>query len=335
MPGWCGLGCDDDCDECQDGTHGCSPYAECSNSMGSYACECKNEFFGNGVLCTPCANCGPGWEATGICETENYVCVNVDECQEQTDNCDDHATCTDNEGSFKCECDQKGADDEWWGLGVTTAGGECSTCTKCVEGWHEIEPCTSTTDRVCEVNVADGLYIMESEADDNRMCVALMEGEWFPSRVNYQNGDEYCGIAGETVADKKKALLASGDSIWKFTLIGSQSGKNADGLACDGAGLCPNNQNDANYQNTYLIEHNTGDGYSCLFFGDSGNDIYPSLQNCRSYDLTAKDDCPWANGGQDLPSCGFGSMSDLTANGQAIFRIQPVKLNENKFIIMS
>jgi len=210
--------------------------------------------------------------------------------------------------------------------------GECAPCTECRLGYHEIEPCTSTTDRTCEINLVDGLYLIESEADDNRMCMAILKDEWFPSRINWGNGVEYCGFAGEDEAAVKKGLLEDGQAMWRLTHIGSSQGANA--------------QEDKTPQDTYIIEFdNCGAkeyfktpvpqecGYRCLFFGDEGKDIYPSLQNCRSYDVIEKDDCPWNNWGQ--PNCGFASTEELVADGQAIFRIVPLKMNEDKYIIMS
>merc|ERR1712036_142982 len=83
-------------------------------------------------------------------------------------------------------------------------------------GFHEVQPCTSTSDRVCErdiaayvpqyfrnadgstlpydANVASGNHIIMTEADENRMCLTIATGDWFPSRVDYGNPDTVCGI---------------------------------------------------------------------------------------------------------------------------------------------
>ena len=34
----------------------------------------------------------------------NTVCLDIDECETSTDNCDELATCTNRVGSFTCEC---------------------------------------------------------------------------------------------------------------------------------------------------------------------------------------------------------------------------------------
>jgi len=323
-PGWTGMHCGYDQDECEAETHGCDPYALCTNTFGSHECVCQNDYWGQpepGATCTTCTVCPSGWNPIGPCQLEDLTCVNVDECVEETDNCHDHATCMDNEGSFKCECDQNGTGDEWWGVGINSNAG-CQTCTECYDGYHEIQPCTSTTDRICEINIVDGTYMIETEADDNRMCMALLKGEWYPSRINFGNGDDYCGIAGGTLAEKKTELLGDGQTLFKFTHLGDNSQVTKSG------------------GDMYTIEYDDGEGFRCLFFGDDGKDIYPSLQNCHSYDLANKEECPWANGGKGLDNCGFAQegmdpRDALIDNNQAIWRLAPLKLNENKYILQS
>lgn len=40
-----------DIDECVIGTHNCHKEAECSNTNGTFYCNCSNGFFGNGTHC--------------------------------------------------------------------------------------------------------------------------------------------------------------------------------------------------------------------------------------------------------------------------------------------
>ena len=40
-----------DVNECNDGSHECSPNATCTNEMGNYTCDCKDGFSGNGFSC--------------------------------------------------------------------------------------------------------------------------------------------------------------------------------------------------------------------------------------------------------------------------------------------
>jgi len=41
-----------DIDECATNNGGCSIFADCSNTVGSFTCTCQNAFTGNGFNCT-------------------------------------------------------------------------------------------------------------------------------------------------------------------------------------------------------------------------------------------------------------------------------------------
>jgi len=327
-PGWGGLRCEADENECLEGTHACAGAAVCSNNIGSHTCACLNNYWGNGRTCTPCTECSPGYKAIGVCLDTDYTCVNVDECTEGVDNCHAEAACTDTEGSFRCECRQNGrqpdgSPDEWWGMGVGEHNdyNGCQECTQCYDGYHELQPCVSTSDRTCMINVSTGLYMLETEADDNKQCLAMMRGEWYPSRLNFGNGEDYCGMAGKDAAAKKDALVLDGQAIFKLKHIGNRN----DQRAKAGGDM-------------YTLEFSTPQGYSCLFFGNHGKDIYPSLQNCHAYPLDQKDNCPWNNPGEEF--CGYveddvDSKTALMENGQAIWRVTPLKLNANKYILQT
>eukprot|EP00736_Rhodelphis_marinus_P010769 Rmarinus@m.12550 len=43
-----------DTDECQLGTHNCHAMSSCTNSVGSFVCDCLENYFGNGVSCSAC-----------------------------------------------------------------------------------------------------------------------------------------------------------------------------------------------------------------------------------------------------------------------------------------
>merc|ERR1719424_2539343 len=90
-----------------------------------------------------------------------------------------------------------------------------------------------------------------------------MRGEWYPSRLNFGNGgdtNDFCGIMGKDDAAKKAALILDGQTVFKIKHIGN---KNDQVLKAGG--------------DMYTLEFSTSEGYSCLFFGNHGKDIYPSL----------------------------------------------------------
>ena len=46
-----------DIDECSTLTHSCHPDSDCTNTMGSYDCECKDGFTGDGLICYDIDEC--------------------------------------------------------------------------------------------------------------------------------------------------------------------------------------------------------------------------------------------------------------------------------------
>ena len=103
-------------------TDNCSSDAQCTNTMGSFECECLSGYSGNGVSCqdideclaetdncssdAQCTNtmgsfeceCLSGYEGDGV------NCQDIDECLAETDNCSSDGLCTNTMGSFECEC---------------------------------------------------------------------------------------------------------------------------------------------------------------------------------------------------------------------------------------
>merc|ERR1719217_1941017 len=111
--------------------------------------------------------------------------------------------------------------------------------------------------------------------------MAILPGEWYPSRVNYGNGDTLCGAFGDTPDDQMAELTS--DVRFLFTSLALNQVNGDFGPGIDGEG---------GMSDYYIIEHDSPDGYKCLFFGNEGKDIYPSLQNCDSYSQAEFLQCP-------------------------------------------
>ena len=89
----------EDIDECQMGTSQCSQSETCTNTVGSYACiesECVRSC--DDPVNHSCTCC------IGYQLNNNYQCVDIDECQELTIECD--TNCHNTKGSYECSCTQ-------------------------------------------------------------------------------------------------------------------------------------------------------------------------------------------------------------------------------------
>jgi len=318
--------CATDCPDCGAFATDASTCTEVS--MGTCTQECNVGYFGApgacAISCTACTACDTGYKVGTKCTQAaggDTQCVNIDECAIRTDTCDPlNAGCADNEGSFECSCAPG-----WFGNGQ--AATPCVDCTVCQAGFHETSPCTTTTDRVCAVDLPGGEYMMQSEADGNKQCLAILNNEWFPSRVDYGEN----GPCGYSVVGGLARVKANNALTWKFTAL--------------------NNNEVGQDSQLYTISHQSmepvtsygGDSTRCMYFGGLGRDVYPSLQSCVDY--VDEGDCPWGKG-KDAGLCDFQSVSDenytpaekkenLIANGNAVFKVQAVKMSEQKYIIQA
>ena len=106
--------CTKDVDECSTNRTDCNKYATCSNTHGSYVCNCARGYYGTGFSCFPgnCPdeNCPENQqcisETTTGCECkdgfllDSTYCVDYDECQETR--CDENSDCLNTIGSYTC-----------------------------------------------------------------------------------------------------------------------------------------------------------------------------------------------------------------------------------------
>lgn len=105
-------------DECSEGSHKCSNYADCSDTKNGYTCTCMHGYVGNGYKCS----------------------IPVNECKDGTHDCDYHANCKDLDNGYMCVCDAK--------QGYTGNGKECTgpadECLDQTHTCHNDATCTNT-----------------------------------------------------------------------------------------------------------------------------------------------------------------------------------------------
>jgi len=78
IPGFTGHDCENDIDECTDGTHKCDVNgAVCNNIQGSYNCTCKDAFYGDGIICTDIDECASSFKECKDGLEENCTVVSV------------------------------------------------------------------------------------------------------------------------------------------------------------------------------------------------------------------------------------------------------------------
>ena len=107
-----------DSNECALTPAPCDPHAVCENTEGSFSCTCKPAYAGDGktcrqvqceIACGTNATCNAQGDTYGCsCDAgftgDGLTCTDVDECAEQSANCDALATCSNSPGSFDCTC---------------------------------------------------------------------------------------------------------------------------------------------------------------------------------------------------------------------------------------
>ena len=229
-------------------------------------------------------------QADSLCDETDRTCTDIDECTSQTHNCHTEAECTNREGSFACACGE-----EFWGDGT-----ECQSCTVCEAGYSEASPCTPTADRTCVVDVKNGLYTIESEADGSQKCLVFSANgrNQYPERYNWGNSDDFCGIPTLDGMTARDALLKNRQAVWRIEQL--------------------------NHDLYTLASNADGNGWRCLQFGMAGGNQYP-------------DRVDW--GGPDDEFCGIQAQEGtseeetLKANAQAVFRLE--KIEGNKFLVKS
>ncbi|KAK9507916.1 hypothetical protein O3M35_007676 [Rhynocoris fuscipes] len=115
------FGCAD-INECIDGTNACHPDALCVNEIGSYNCQCKPGYVGDGKHCQyfqenqippnaicqvpgdySTCSCKFGYEMVGDTNEAGFSCNDIDECTTSYV-CPEEADCINVPGNFTCRC---------------------------------------------------------------------------------------------------------------------------------------------------------------------------------------------------------------------------------------
>jgi hypothetical protein len=103
-----------DIDECSnESTNDCNINANCTNTPGSYNCQCHSGFSQDGKHCTGIVEYTKITSITVcVCERLEFceiafvlIFPDIDECSEKSNNeCHTNANCTNTPGSYNCHC---------------------------------------------------------------------------------------------------------------------------------------------------------------------------------------------------------------------------------------
>ncbi|CAI8041746.1 Fibrillin-3 [Geodia barretti] len=187
-----------------------------------------------------------------------YVDINIDECATDMDNCAEHATCTDIEGSYSCNCD----------IGYTGDGTECIDVNE------------------CELQV--------DSCDENANCTNIDGGHNCSCLPGYSGNGTYCYDIDECTTDMdncaQKATCTNTDGSFSCMCSDGYTGY---GVVCYDIDECENNSDSCDVNADC---NNTNGSFSCSCKrGYSGNGATcTDMDECLgevSNDCSAAADC--------------------------------------------
>ena len=175
-----------DIDECGKNRRVCPGNVHCTNTVGSYYCQCWNGYTVSGSDCIDideCANQNTCPE-NSICENtagsyaclcnagfQGDLCTDFDECT-LNNTCHVNATCSNSQGSFKCNCKLG-----YHGNGETCKIGHCDD-RSCPAN----SKCRSPTTDQCECGEG-----FESAGNDKTFCVDVDECDSCDKNADCEN----------------------------------------------------------------------------------------------------------------------------------------------------
>jgi hypothetical protein len=185
--------CCGDVDECADSLwNNCDNDATCTNTATSYTCACNSGYIGDGASCfdqNECAsvfdnNCHDYATCTNTAGTytcqcnigyndvdsdnPGQTCVDIEECTNDTHDCDNNAICYELSGSFECVCDDAFVDvGDGDGRSCDCPSGYLALGFSYPQTCYDINECATISETQCPTDGTsscvdtDGSYICE------------------------------------------------------------------------------------------------------------------------------------------------------------------------------
>ena len=305
-----------DIDECATETDNCSDFADCENRDPGFVCTCIDGYRvtdDEGVTCSnedECLNvftqnechtdlatcndtegtytciCATGYQGDGF---GSAGCQDIDECATGTHTCDDNASCTNNIGSFACECNVGWTD----AADAAEPGFACVDIDECATGTHscDIHATCSDTDGSYTCACNDGYENIEGGIGRTNDCINIDEC--------IRETDE-CDSINSLCVDGVGSYTCECNAGWtNTTTAGMGEGScgnwneclnNADNL-CDTdegrGGVCIDNDGAYTCECSELAWSVLGeDGYACTNYDECLN---PDDNDCDKEHATCKD----------------------------------------------
>lgn len=140
-PGWKGVNCEEDINECEDPDHPSNCKQECFNLPGSFHCLCQSGYY-----------------------LQNTIdCIDVNECRLYPSMCEEPARCINTPGSFKCQCSP--------GFKYNFTSHECQDIDECKQNLCKHECVNSMGSYTCHCDGRVGQML----AADGHTCEEIPE----------------------------------------------------------------------------------------------------------------------------------------------------------------
>ena len=243
-----GFNCTD-IDECELGTDWCGANnADCVNLIGSYNCSCQEGFTGDGF--------DPIW----LIQRMDFTgCEDIDECEEQTDDCDANADCTNTIGAWNCTCME--------GYEGSGTEGDCHDIDECAS--HELNDCHDNA--MCNNTIGaytcacmDGYYGDGLDCQDSDEC-------------GYSDCADECGDERDCMAADGTAGMTCNEACWPVctsndpnNMVNNVTDELFGSHSCHDMGVCQNTDGGFNCTCAWGWK---GDGFICNDIDECGQEI--------------------------------------------------------------
>jgi hypothetical protein len=294
----------DECVEQNGSLNNCNIKASCTDTEGSFTCECNGGYYGDGIQCVACTECVTGEHQTKECtSTQNRECeLHVPNGLYSISN---FAGADDSAGGCLAFQSMAASDQQAWAYPERRVYGSGAVDAPfCGYNSGDAKDCPDSTPKECLLSEGSAVfffhhlkgyeYTISSKEGDDWKCLSFgANGDAYPTR-DAQLTAPICDMGEGTLPRAVWKVEPIKRSEKKFMLMATKA--------------------------PWIIAADEGaPKYECLAFlmGSSGVDTNPSLKNWGSSTLF----CGMTAYGEDgaVTRSGSAEANELDANGQAVW----------------